>query len=108
MIKLRNLLTEVVSKSEVTKLMLIKNPKTIQAEYIRVDGKKEKNKYKVKDTYETVGYYFIVVGKVKSVAKEFNNWEFVIDKNKLTVLLRAKFGMATNLTSNKILKIKAK
>jgi len=46
MIKLKNLLIEVVSKSEVTKLMLIKNPKTIQAEYIRVDGKKEKNKYK--------------------------------------------------------------
>jgi hypothetical protein len=44
MIKLKNLLIEVVSKSEVTKLMLIKNPKTIQAEYIRVDGKKEKKK----------------------------------------------------------------
>ena len=44
MIKLKNLLIEVVSKSEVTKLMLLKNPKTIQAEYVRVDGKKLKEK----------------------------------------------------------------
>ena len=108
MIKLKNLLIEVVSKSEVTKLMLIKNPKTIQAEYVRVDGKKLKEKFKVKKTSESVGYYFITVGKAKPDPKAFNNYEFVIEKHKLIVRLRATFGMATNAVSDNILKIKAK
>ena len=108
MIKLKDLITEAVSKSVVTKLMLMPNPKIIEAEYVDVGGKKIKEKFKVKKTTESVGYYTIQVGKVKSQPKEFNNYEFIIDKDKLNIKLRASMGYAKNLTSDKILKIKAR
>jgi hypothetical protein len=106
MIKLKELITEIVSKSVVKKLMLMKNPKEIEAEYVFKSGKKEKEKFKVKKTWKTDNFYMIVVGRDRPRAKEFNNFEFVIDKNKLTVRFRAKMGMTTNQLSDKILSLK--
>ena len=40
--------------------------------------------------------------------KEFNNFEFVIDKKKLTIRFRAKMGMMTSQLSDKILSIKVR
>jgi hypothetical protein len=50
MIKLKELITELVSKSVVKNLMLNKNAKVIEAEYVFRSGKKEKEKFKVKKT----------------------------------------------------------
>jgi hypothetical protein len=106
MIKLKDLITELVSKSVVKNLMLNKNAKVIEAEYVFRSGKKEKEKFKVKKTYETDNFYMIVVGRDRPRAKEHNNFEFVIDKNKLTIRFRAKMGMMTNQLSDKILSLK--
>ena len=106
MIKLKELVTEVVGKSVVKNLMLNKNVKVIEAEYVFRSGKKEKEKFKVKKTYETDNFYMIAVGRDRPRAKEHNNFEFVIDKNKLTIRFRAKMGMQTNQLSDKILSLK--
>ena len=106
MIKLKQLITEVVSKAIVRKVMQFRNPKFIEAEYIFKSGKKEKQKFKVKDTRQSENFYYITVGRVKPRAKEFNNFEFLIDKKKLTIRFRAKMGMMTNQLSDKILNIK--
>ena len=74
--------------------------------YIFKSGKKEKQKFKVKDIRQSENFYYITVGRVKPRAKEFNNFEFLIDKKKLTIRFRAKMGMMTNQLSAKILTIK--
>jgi|TARA_Y100000310_G_scaffold248547_1_gene254394 hypothetical protein len=111
MIKLKNLITEVVSKAIVRKVMQFRNPKFIEAEYILTRAtppRKEKEKFKVKKTYENESFYFITVGRVKGRPKEFNNFEFVIDKKKLNIKFRAKMGMMPNQLSDKILSIKVR
>jgi len=111
MIKLMDILNEVISKPAVRKVMQFRNPKFIEAEYILTRVKpprKEKEKFRVKETYENDGFYFINVGRVKSRPKEFNNFEFVIDKQKLTVTFRAKMGMMPNQLSDKVLSMKVR
>jgi len=107
-IKLKDILTERVSPTIVRKVMLSRNPKFIEAEYKLRSGKKEKQKFKVKKTSDTENYYFINVSRLKPRAKEFNNFEFVIDKKKLTIRFRAKMGMMTSQLSDKILSIKVR
>ena len=111
MIKLKDIITERVSPTIVRKVMLFNNPKFIEAEYILTRVKpprKEKEKFKVKKTYENNNFYFINVSRVKGRPKEFNNFEFVIDKKKLNIRFRAKMGMMPNQLSDKILSIKVK
>ena len=111
MIKLMDILNEVMSKPAVQKVMQFRNPKFIEAEYILTRVKpprKEKEKFRVKETYENDSFYFINVGRVKGRPKEFNNFEFVINKQKLTVTFRARMGMMTNLLSDKVLSMKVR
>ncbi len=111
MIKLKDILNEVISKPAVRKVMQFSNPKFIEAEYILTRVKpprKEKEKFRVKETYENDSFYFINVGRVKGRPKEFNNFEFVIDKQKLTVTFRAKMGMMPNQLSDKVLSMKVR
>jgi len=110
-IKLKDILNEVMSKPAVQKVMQFRNPKFIEAEYILTRAtppRKEKENFKVKKTYENDSFYFINVGRVKSRPKEFNNFEFVIDKKKLNIRFRAKMGMMPNQLSDKILSIKVR
>ena len=108
MIKLKDIITERVSPTIVQKVMQFRNPKFIEAEYVFRSGKKEKEKFKVKKTHENDSFYFINVSRVKERPKEFNNFEFVIDKKKLNIRFRAKMGMMTNQLSDKILSIKVR
>ena len=111
MIKLMDILNEVMSKPAVQKVMQFRNPKFIEAEYILTRVKpprKEKAKFRVKKTRESDNFYFITVGNLKPKPKVFNNYEFVIDKKKLNIRFRAKMGMMPNLLSDKILSIKVK
>jgi len=111
MIKLMDILNEVISKSAVRKVIHFRNLKFIEAEYILTRVKpprKDKEKFRVKETYENDGFYFITVGSVKSRPKVFNNFEFVIDKQKLTVTFRAKMGMMPNQLSDKVLSMKVR
>ena len=106
-----DILNEVMSKPAVQKVMQFRNPKFIEAEYILTRAeppRKEKEKFKVKKTHENDSFYFINVARVKRRPKEFNNFEFVIDKKKLNIRFRAKMGMMPNLLSDKILSIKVK
>ncbi len=108
MIKLKDIIMERVGPTIVRKVMQFRNPKFIEAEYKLKSGKKEKEKFKVKKTHENDSFYFITVGRVKGRPKEFNNFEFVIDKKKLNIRFRARMGMMPNLLSDKILSIKVK
>ena len=111
MIKLMDILNEVMSKPAVQKVMQFRNPKFIEAEYILTRVKpprKEKAKFRVKKTRESDNFYFITVGNLKPKPKVFNNYEFVIDKKKLNIRFRARMGMMPNLLSDKILSIKVK
>ena len=107
MIKLKDIIIERVSPTIVKKVMQFRNPKFIEAEYKLSKGK-EKEKFKVKKTHENDSFYFINVSRVKERPKEFNNFEFVIDKKKLTIKFRARMGMMPNMISDKILSIKVK
>jgi hypothetical protein len=107
MIKLKDIITERVSPTIVKKVLQFRNPKFIEAEYKLSKGK-EKDKFKVKKTHENDSFYFINVSRVKERPKEFNNFEFVIDKKKLTIKFIAKMGMMPSLISDKILSIKVK
>ena len=111
MIKLMDILNEVISKPAVRKVMQFRNPKFIEAEYILTRVKpprKEKEKFRVKKTRDTENFYFINVARVKRRPKEFNNFEFVIHKQKLTVTFRAKMGMMPNRISDKVLSMKVR
>jgi len=111
MIKLKDIIMERVGPAIVRKVMQFRNPKFIEAEYILTRVKpprKEKEKFRVKETYENDSFYFINVGRVKGRPKEFNNFEFVIDKQKLTVTFRAKMGMMPNRISDKVLSMKVR
>ncbi len=107
MIKLKDIIIERVSPTIVKKVMQFRNPKFIEAEYKLSKGK-EKEKFKVKKTHENDSFYFINVSRVKERPKEFNNFEFVIDKKKLNIRFRARMGMMPNMISDKILSIKVK
>ena len=111
MIKLKDIILERVSPTIVRKVMQFRNPKFIEAEYILTRAeppRKEKEKFRVKKTHENDSFYFINVARVKRRPKEFNNFEFVIDKKKLNIRFRARMGMMPNLLSDKILSIKVK
>ena len=111
MIKLMDILNEVMSKPAVQKVMQFRNPKFIEAEYILTRVKpprKEKAKFRVKKTHENDSFYFITVGNLKPKPKVFNNYEFVIDKKKLNIRFRARMGMMPNMISDKILSIKVR
>ena len=106
-----DILNEVMSKPAVQKVMQFRNPKFIEAEYILTRAeppRKEKEKFRVKKTHENDSFYFINVARVKRRPKEFNNFEFVIDKKKLNIRFRARMGMMPNMISDKILSIKVR
>ena len=111
MIKLMDILNEVMSKPAVQKVMQFRNPKFIEAEYILTRVKpprKEKAKYRVKKTHENDSFYFITVANLKPKPKVFNNYEFVIDKKKLNIRFRARMGMMPNMISDKVLSMKVR
>ena len=106
-----DILNEVMSKPAVQKVMQFRNPKFIEAEYILTRVKpprKEKAKFRVKKTREGDNFYFINVARVKRRPKEFNNFEFVIDKKKLNIRFRARMGMMPNMISDKVLSMKVR
>ena len=111
MIKLMDILNEVMSKPAVQKVMQFRNPKFIEAEYILTRVKpprKEKAKFRVKKTHENDSFYFITVANLKPKPKVFNNYEFVIDKKKLNIRFRARMGMMPNMISDKVLSMKVR
>ena len=111
MIKLMDILNEVMSKPAVQKVMQFRNPKFIEAEYILTRVKpprKEKAKFRVKKIHENDGFYFITVANLKPKPKVFNNYEFVIDKKKLNIRFRARMGMMPNMISDKVLSMKVR
>ena len=87
-----------------------------ERKYINIDVFSCKN-FDIEKTISQVKSYF-KLEKVKSwtidrgidntTPKEFNNFEFVIDKKKLNIRFRARMGMMPNLLSDKILSIKVK
>ena len=110
MIKLKDLIIESISATEVNKLEKMPTPKMMEIEYVGMKGRKEKKRYTVvKDTRSNNGQYrFLQLKDLKPEPRTFNNYEFVIDERKLKVQLRARMGYATNTIAKKILRVKAK
>jgi hypothetical protein len=108
MIKLKDLLTEEISATEVNKLEKMSTPKMMEIEYIGIQGGKEKRKYKVVDDYRSGKYRFFQLKDLKPEKNTFNNYELIVDERKLKVELSAVMGYASSTIAKKILKIKAK
>ena len=108
MIKLKDLLIEEISATEVNKLEKMSTPTKMEIEYIGIKGGKEKRKYKVvKDTRSSSGQYrFFQLKDLKPEPKTFNNYELVVDERKLKVELRASMGYAKSRIAKSVLKVK--
>tara|TARA_Y100000034_G_C6825287_1_gene372038 strand:- start:97 stop:462 length:366 start_codon:yes stop_codon:yes gene_type:complete len=121
MIKLKDILTEDLSATEVNKLEKMSTPKMMEIDFLGMKiatdgtgkeskGKRQKRKYKVvKDTRSHTGRYrFFQLKDLKPEPKVFNNYELVIDERKLKAELRAVMGYATNRIAKKIFKVKVR
>jgi len=108
MIKLKDLLTEEISATEVNKLEKMSTPKTMEITYMGMTGFVDKAKYKVVNDKRSGQYRILQLKDLKPKTGTFNNYEFVIDERKLKVELRASMGYAISKIAKKIMKVKVK
>jgi len=108
MIKLKDLITEEISATEVNKLEKMPTPKTMEIEYVDMKGKKQKHKYKVTKDKRFGSSRFLTLKNLKPEPKVFNNYQLVIDERKLKIQLRAVMGYATSKIAKSILKVNAR
>ena len=108
MIKLKDLLTEEISATEVNKLEKMSTPKTMEITYMGMTGFVDKAKYKVVNDKRSGQYRILQLKDLKPKTGTFNNYEFVIDERKLKVDLRASMGYAKSKIAKKIMKVKVK